>query len=94
MSRGEPPAAGDLLRLSADMSGCISNLAVITRRLGVLQELNKFTANGGVNSPALAELVSNVEDIKQHSIMQKLDADFFARRAQIQRDAVNYMFIR
>jgi hypothetical protein len=93
MSRSETPATGDLLRLSADMSGCMSNLAVITRRLGVLRELNRFTADGVVDSPALRELISNVKAIQQHSIMQRLDAEFFERRAQIQRDAVSTIFI-
>jgi hypothetical protein len=93
MSRCEPPATGDLLRISADMSGCISNLAVITRRLGVLRELNRFTIGGVANSPALRELISNVKTIQQHSVMQRLDAEFFARRAQIQRDAVSAIFI-
>ena len=92
-SRGEPPATGDLLRLSADMSGCISNLAVTIRRLGVLRELNRFTVDGIKNSPALRELILNVKAIQQHSTMQRLDADFFARRAQIQQDAVSAIFI-
>ena len=93
MSRGEPPATGDLVRLSADMSGCMSNLAVATRRLGVLRELNRFIADGVPSSSALRELTSNVKAIQQHSIMQKLDVEFFARRAQIQRDAVSVIFV-
>ena len=93
MSRSEPPATGDLLRLSADMSGCISNLAVATRKLGVLRELNSFTADEAVNSPALKELLSNVNALQQHSVMQTLDVEFLARRAQVQRDAVSTIFI-
>lgn len=103
MTRTEPSATGDLLRLSADMSGCISNLAVVTRRLGVLRELNKFTADGEVNfrkekdlnkvDAAHKDLISNVKAIQQHCIMQKLDVDCFARRAQIQRDAVSVTFV-
>ena len=93
MSRSEPPATGDLLGISADMSGCVSNLAVVTRRLGVLRELNRFIVGGVANSPALKELISNVKAIQHHSVMQRLDAEFFTRRAQIQRDAVSAMFI-
>jgi hypothetical protein len=91
MSRSEPPATGDLLGISADMSGCVSNLAVVTRRLGVLRELNRFIVGGVANSPALKELISNVKAIQHHSVMQRLDAEFFTRRAQIQRDAVSAM---
>ncbi|RDW66955.1 hypothetical protein BP5796_09704 [Coleophoma crateriformis] len=101
MSRSEPPATGDLLRLSADMSGCISNLAVNTRRLGVLRELNKFiidkafdsqkTKNCDKASNSLKELISNIKTIQKHSEMQKLDVEFFASRAQIQRDALVHL---
>jgi hypothetical protein len=104
VSRGEPPAAGDLLGLLADMSGCMSNLAVLSRRLGILRELNRFTiheikkfqktdmSNG--SSTTVEEVTSIVKAIQQHSNMQRLDISFFARRAQIQRDAVRAIYAR
>ena len=42
-NRFEMPASGDLVQLSAAMSGCMSNLAVLTRRLGVLAMMQKWT---------------------------------------------------
>lgn len=99
MSRSEPPAPGDLIRLLAEMSGCLSNLAVLNRRLAVLDELKSFTTNElaklqkDADEPrkkeAITEFASSIQTIQQHSAMQRHDTDFFTRRAEIQRDAVS-----
>lgn len=98
-SRSEPPAPGDLIRLLADMSGCLSNLAVLSRRVGILEELKKFSSDELIKlqretakyegSEAIVEFTSTVQTIQQHSAFQRHDTDFFIRRAQIQRDAVS-----
>ncbi|KAK8054984.1 hypothetical protein PG993_000211 [Apiospora rasikravindrae] len=100
-SRNEPPAPGDLIRLLADMSGCLSNLAVLSRRLGILDELKKFAsdelaklrkdADEHGKGEAVMEFTSSVQTIQQHSAMQRHDTEFFMRRTQIQRDALLHL---
>ncbi|KAK8078899.1 hypothetical protein PG994_002706 [Apiospora phragmitis] len=101
MSRHEPPAPGDLIGLLADMSGCLSNLAVLSRGLGVLDEMKRFAAGELVklqedmdeqeNAEAIMKFASSIQTIQQHSAMQRLDTEFFTRRAQIQRDALLHL---
>lgn len=98
-TRVERPATAELLSLSAEMSGCLSNLAVITRRLGIVHELEKFTleefrklrkgASSGEKSTVAEQFMTNIKTIRQHSVMQKLDTEFFTCRAQIQQNAVS-----
>lgn len=94
MNRAETPAPCDLIQLSAIMSGCISNLAVLTRRLAVIHELSRWTAEqmghfGEKFTSASIEARSVLTTVEKHTKMQKLDIEFFTTRAQIQRDAVS-----
>lgn len=98
-TRVERPATGELLMLSAEMSGCLSRLANFTRRLGIMRELGKFTleevermrhgANSSEENATIDEFVMNVKSIQDNSILQKLDTECFTFRAQIQQDAVS-----
>ncbi|KAJ3546270.1 hypothetical protein NM208_g1637 [Fusarium decemcellulare] len=98
MSRAETPAAGDLLQLSAVMSGCMSNLAVLTRRLGVLGTLKKWTDDVTVEmgeeksmKASLAAVTTILSTVQQHSVMQQLDIEFFKKRTQTQHDALLHL---
>ncbi|KAK7968839.1 hypothetical protein PG988_007912 [Apiospora saccharicola] len=101
MSRSEPPAPGDLIRLLAEISGCLSNLAVLNRRLAILDELKSFVvdelaklqsdADEDREREAIIEFASSIQTIQQHSTMQRHDTEFFIRRAQIQRDALLHL---
>lgn len=96
--RVERPATGELLLLSAEMSGCLSHLAVVTRKLGIARELEKFTfqeferlrkeAELDEEKAIIDEFVTNVKSIQQSSVLQKLDAECLTHRAQVQQDAV------
>lgn len=98
-TRVERPATGELLMLSAEMSGVLSRLSVITRRLGIMRELENFTfeevervrkgANSCEENVIIDEFVMNVKSIQRNSVLQKLDTECFTCRAQIQQDAVS-----
>ncbi|KAJ4141748.1 hypothetical protein NW768_000965 [Fusarium equiseti] len=98
-NRFEMPASGDLLQLSATMSGCESNLAVLTRRLGVLATVKEWTDDLAAEDKAnLASATAVSSTVQQHSSMQQLDIDFFKKRTQTQREAVGnweyFFFVR
>jgi len=89
-NRFEMPAVGDLVQLSAAMSGCMSNLAVLTRRLGVLSILKEWTDDLATQDKAnLSSATAVLNTVQQHSTMQQLDIDFFKKRTQTQREAVS-----
>lgn len=98
-SRVEPPATGELLWLSAEMSGCLSKLANATRKLGIMHGLERFTveevaklrkgAKSARDAAIIKEFLTHVKSIRQHSILQKLDTECLVCRAQIQQDAVS-----
>lgn len=96
--RVETPATGELLLLSAEMSGCLSHVAVVTRKLGIMRELENFTfqeferlrkeAKLEEEKAIIDEFVTNIKSIQQSSVLQKLDAECLTHRAQVQQDAV------
>ncbi|KAL3419912.1 hypothetical protein PVAG01_08411 [Phlyctema vagabunda] len=67
----------------------------------VLRDLNRFIVDAVVSSPKREgsdergafpkDLLANVKAIQQISVMQKLDVDFFTRRAQVQQDALVHL---
>ena len=98
-SRVEPPAFGDLLGLSARMSGCALRIGCGNRKLGVIEELNHFILdkieqinlrNDDERMKAVIErLKTQVDTIKKRTAMQQLDEEFLACRVQTQQDAVS-----
>ena len=99
-SRKERPASGDLLSLSAKMSGCSTKLASGARKLGVLQRLHSFVIESmrrshkeiplsQEESEATSDLKSGFETIQERAEIQSIELNYLKLRAQTQRDAVS-----
>lgn len=98
-TRVERPATGELLLVSADMSGCLARLAIVMRNLGIMRELETLAfeevdrlrkaASSCEENAVIDKFLTNLKSIQNNSVLQKLDTECFTCRAQIQQDAVS-----
>ena len=96
-SRSVKPALGDLLDLSARMSGCGAKIAGSLRKLGVIEELKVFIREQfaycvegfGSSVWTRSQIQPIMQVIERRARLQKLDADSIDRRVQTQKDAVS-----
>jgi hypothetical protein len=90
-NRSEKAAQGDLIDLSAKMSGGGGKAASSKRKLVVLEALNRFIVERCVASSVAGneDLLSVVATLKQRATMQKIDVEYTQYRAQTQKEAVS-----
>ena len=100
-SRKEPPALGDLIALTAKMSGCDMRIGSCLRKQKMLAEMITFieeqSAKGqfdeGDNSEDQAIMSRDVPEIlkplKRRATAQQIDTEFIQHRVRTQLDAVS-----
>lgn len=90
--RSEASATGDLVSLSARMSGCGLRTESNIRKLGVIAEFGQFIRDnleGEKNVKSKAELLSLNHVIERRIAMQTLDLKYTLHRIQTQKQAVS-----
>ena len=100
-TRSELPARGDLFSLAAKMSGCGTKIASHLRKLGILEELNRFIledvrqvcqdSSSLQAGSGLQELLSDIKIIEQRAVLQRNDVEYIRCRVQTQRDALFHL---
>ena len=91
-ARAEPPAQGDLQSISAQMSGCESRLASITRKSRFAAQVHQFILCRGEDHQDAEEqelITSTVRTLQQRAEMQEIDMEFVRNRVRTQKDAVS-----
>jgi hypothetical protein len=90
--RGEESACGDLVGLSARMSGCGARVESNTRKLGVITEFSKFIRDrleDEKNIKEKDELLALNVIIERRTAMQVLDLKYSISRIRTQKEAVS-----
>jgi hypothetical protein len=90
--RAEGPARGDLVGLSARMSGCGSRIESNTRKLGVISEYCQFIHDNleeEESGKSKAELLSLNRILERRTAMQTLDLKYIQYRIRTQKEAVS-----
>jgi hypothetical protein len=90
--RAEDSAPGDLIGLSARMSGCGMRTESNIRKLGVIAEFNQFIRDHlekGTNIQSMKEPMALSHIIDQRNAMQTLDLKYTLSRIQTQKEAVS-----
>ena len=100
-SRKEPPALGDLIALTARMSGCDTKIASGLRKQKMLAEMINFVEERADmlqsdhndlrddQAEMVKNVLENIKPLKQRATAQRIDIEFVQRRVKTQLDAVS-----
>lgn len=86
-SRAENPALGDLVHLTATMSGCSGRMASCIRKQKTLRDIYDAILDDR-NSNSLSQLASTLNTVKRRRRAHEIDSDFMTQRIRTQLEAV------